>query len=217
MNILITTGPTREYIDSVRFLSNASSGRMGCAVAAAARKAGDSVTLLHGPIDESALGNLADDAGCRRVGFMSFADLQRFIAEHFPACDALVMAAAVGDFTISKPLSKKLRRADGPITLTLTPTPDVLAGIATNKRANQKIVAFAVEDPPLQAAEEKARAELKSKGADFVVVNTPEAMGAPHSQACILSAEAILLPWAQRPKQELAEEIVRLLHQRQNA
>lgn len=213
MHILVTTGPTREYIDSVRFLSNASSGRMGCAIAAAARKAGDSVTLLHGPIGESVLGELQSDAGCRRIPFTSVADLQRALAEQFPGCDALVMAAAVGDFYIPEPGSQKLHRADGPVTLTLTPTPDVLAGVAAGKRAEQTIVAFAVEDPPLQAAESKARAELQAKHADFVVVNTPAAFAAPQSQACILSAEATLLPWANRPKRELAEQIVKLLHQ----
>lgn len=216
MNVLITTGPTREYIDSVRFLSNASSGRMGCAVAAAGRAAGDSVTLLHGPIDQGVLGELAVDAGCRTISFTSVADLQQALGEHFPACDVLVMAAAVGDFFIVNPFfekTKKIHRSNGPITLELTPTPDVLAGVAANKRADQKIVAFAVEDPPLQAAEEKARAELKSKHADFVVVNTPEAMAASQSQACILSADATLLPWDKRTKQELAEQIVKRLHQ----
>lgn len=212
MNILITTGPTREYIDSVRFISNASSGRMGCAVAAAARSAGDAVTLLHGPIDQGVLGGLVTDAGCSRIAFTSVADLQQTLARYFPACDALVMAAAVGDFTIPKPLSQKLRRSAGPITLELIPTPDVLAGLAAGKRANQKIVAFAVEDPPPAEAEKRARAELHAKGANWVVVNTPGAFGAPQSQACILSPDATLLPWAERSKRELAEEIVRLLH-----
>jgi phosphopantothenoylcysteine decarboxylase/phosphopantothenate--cysteine ligase len=201
MNLLITTGPTREYIDSVRFISNASSGRMGCAVAAAAR-----------PICESVFGELQGDPGCRLVPFTSVVDLQRALAEYFPSCDALVMAAAVGDFTLAEPLMKKIRRTDGPITLTLTPTPDVLAGVAVGKGANQRIVAFAVEDPPLQAAETKALAELKAKHADFVVVNTSDAFTAPQSQACILSADTTLLSWANRPKQELAEEIVNLLH-----
>ena len=217
MNILITTGPTREYIDSVRFISNASSGRMGCAIAAAARRAGDSVTLLHGPIDESVLGELQNDAGCPLVSFTSVSDLQREITKNFPTCDALVMAAAVGDFFIANPSSKKLHRSAGEITLTLTPTPDVLAGVAAGKRADQKIVAFAVEDPPLAAAEVKARAELKSKHADFVVVNTPAAMAAKHSLACILSADATLLPWAHRSKHELAEQIVNFLHYKINS
>jgi phosphopantothenoylcysteine decarboxylase/phosphopantothenate--cysteine ligase len=220
MNLLVTTGPTREYIDSVRFISNASSGRMGCAIAAAGRKAGDSVTLLHGPIDESILGDLAEDAGCQKIPFMSVADLQRALTEHFPACDALIMAAAVGDFYLAEPFfekTKKIHRSTGPITLELTPTPDVLAGVAAGKKENQKIVAFAVEDPPLEAAETKARSELKNKHADFVVVNTPDAFTAPQSQACILSADATLLPWARRDKLELAEHIVALLHSTEKA
>lgn len=211
MNFLVTTGPTREYIDSVRFLSNASSGRMGCAVAAAARAAGHGVTLLHGPMDRTVLGHLPDDPGCTLVPFTSVEDLQRALAEYFPACDVLVMAAAVGDFTPAHRSAVKLRRSAGPVLLELVPTPDVLAGLAAGRRAGQKILAFAVEDPPPQAAEAKARAELRSKGADWVVVNTPDAFHAPDSLACILSADATILPWAQRSKHELAEHIVRLL------
>ncbi|MBN1553908.1 MAG: phosphopantothenoylcysteine decarboxylase [Phycisphaerae bacterium] len=211
MNLLITTGPTREFIDTVRFLSNPSSGRMGCAIAMAARTAGHDVTLLHGPIDESVLGSLPEDDGCRLIPFTSVADLQQSLAEQFSTCDALVMAAAVGDFTVSNPLTTKLRRADGAITLELIPTPDVLATVAAGKRADQKIVAFAVEDPPLKAAEAKARAELQIKRADFVVVNTPAAFGAPKSQACILSVDTMLLSWETRTKRQLADRILRLL------
>lgn len=211
MNVLITAGPTRECIDSVRFLSNASSGRMGCAVAAAALRAGHDVTLLHGPMDGALLTDLNSNPACTLVQFTSVADLQAALAEQLPRCDALVMSAAVGDFTVQNASAAKLRRKAGPITLRLVPTPDLLAGVADVKQPNQKIVSFAVEDPPHAAAETKARAELTAKGADFVVVNTPAAMGAEKSDACILSATEILLPWANRPKEELAEQIISLL------
>ena len=83
MRIVVTAGPTREYIDDVRFISNASSGRMGFAVAAAAVGAGHDVTLIAGPVELSPLG------GCRVVRFVSAADLKAALDEHFPACDAL--------------------------------------------------------------------------------------------------------------------------------
>ncbi len=208
MNVLVTAGPTREYIDTVRFLSNASSGRMGCAVARQARAAGHDVTLMHGPMDESLLRGLTN---CTLAAFTNVADLQGELAARFESCDALVMAAAVGDFTVASPSETKLSRRAGPVTLRLEPTDDLLAGLAKRKRPGQTIIAFAVEDPPVSQAEAKAREEMVKKGADFVVVNTPAAMGAEAGQACILSTDGILLPWGQRTKTDLAVEIVRRL------
>jgi phosphopantothenoylcysteine decarboxylase/phosphopantothenate--cysteine ligase len=205
MRIVVTAGPTREYIDSVRFISNASSGRMGFAVAAAAAAAGHDVTLLAGPVE------LAPPAGCRVVRFVSVEDLAAALAERFAECDALVMTAAVGDFRPEPRVAGKIPRRGGAVTVRLVPTADVLAGVARGKRPGQVVVAFAVEDPPPAAAEAKARAELAAKGADLVVVNTPAAMGARESDACILAPAGVVLPWGRRTKQELAEEILKCL------
>ena len=205
MRILVTAGPTREYIDSVRFVSNASSGRMGFAVAEAAAAAGHEVTLLAGPVE------LAPPPGCRVVPFVSVEDLAGALGAHFADCDALVMTAAVGDFRPRRRVEGKIPRRGGAVTVRLVPTEDVLAGVARVKRPGQVVVAFAVEDPPPAAAEAKARAELAAKGADLVVVNTPAAMGAEQSDACILAAGRTILPWAMRSKRELAGEIIKLL------
>jgi phosphopantothenoylcysteine synthetase/decarboxylase len=260
MRIIVTAGPTREYIDSVRFITNASSGQMGCAVAEAAARAGHEVTLLLGGKGTGSAGCLAvpvpflparekgTGTDCKQpqsepvpfsvVPFVSVQDLKSALEERFDQCDALVMAAAVGDFRPEKILPYKLSRRGGPITLKLYPTEDILGGLGQRKRAGQIIVAFAVEDEELGTlpyfrpddqggcgtsanAEAKnrvaspillkARAEMIEKNADFVVVNTPAAMAADHSHACILSREAVVLPWADRPKQALAEHIVALL------
>ena len=205
MRILVTAGPTREYIDTVRFISNASSGRMGFAIAAAATRAGHAVTLLAGPVP------LTPPYGVTVVRFQSVADLEAELNEHFEHCDAMVMAAAVGDFYIPNPPAKKLRRQDGAITLTLHPTEDILAGAAKRKRPAQVVAAFAVEDGTHEEMQTKARDELGRKGADFVIVNTPVAIAAAESLACILSADSILLPWASRTKDELAMHIVAAL------
>ncbi|HHH76269.1 MAG TPA: bifunctional phosphopantothenoylcysteine decarboxylase/phosphopantothenate--cysteine ligase CoaBC, partial [Phycisphaerae bacterium] len=85
MRILITAGPTREYLDSIRFLSNGSTGQMGFATAEAAVNNGHDVTLLAGPV------NLVAPAGCRVLKFVSVADLQAALAEHFDECDVLIM------------------------------------------------------------------------------------------------------------------------------
>lgn len=254
MRILVTAGPTREYIDSVRFISNGSSGKMGCAVAIAAAQAGHEVTLLLGPgIDpEQLLPDSAcryarpiepdnmiprpygsptdgesdsvskDDSGiavsARRgitiVRFVSVADLKLALRDRFADCDALVMTAAVGDFRVDNPSQGKISRSGGPITITLIPTEDVLASIAAGKKPNQIVVSFAVETGPRAQIELKARRELLAKHADMVVVNTPQAMAAPSSQAAILSSTAELLAWADRPKEALAREIIRLIEQR---
>ena len=145
------------------------------------------------------------------VPFVSVQDLKWALEQRFDPCDALVMAAAVGDFRPEKILPYKLSRRGGPITLKLYPTEDILAGLGQRKRAGQIIVAFAVEDAAAEQIESKARAEMIEKNADFVVVNTPAAMAADHSHACILSREGVVLPWGDRPKQALAEHIVALL------
>ncbi|MFP4354098.1 MAG: phosphopantothenoylcysteine decarboxylase [Phycisphaerae bacterium] len=202
MNLLITAGPTREYIDPVRYISNGSSGRMGYAVAAAAVEAGHAVTLLSGPVCAQ------PPEGVKLVPFVTVGDLQAALDEHFHTCDLLVMAAAVGDFTVAGPRDRKISRKAGHITLELTPTADLLGGLAGRKRPDQRIVAFAVEDGPAQAAQAKARAEMHAKGADWVVVNPPAAMESADSEACMLGPEGPVLPWARRDKTELARAIL---------
>lgn len=205
MRILVTAGPTREYVDPVRFITNASSGRMGYAVAAAGARAGHEVTLLTGPT------GLAAPAGVRVEAFTTVEELKAGLAGRFGACDALVMAAAVGDFRVERVADKKISRKGGPIDVRLIPTEDVLAGVAAKRHAGQRIVAFAVETGTREEMEAKARGEMKAKGADFVVLNTPEAMGQERSEACILSPDGVALAWGLRAKDALAAEIVRLL------
>ena len=183
---------------------------MGCAVAVAAARAGHDVTLLAGPGTRPP----SEAAALAIVPFVSVGDLKAELAGRFADADALVMAAAVGDFRPQNVHPTKLPRAGGPVTIRLLPTEDVLAGVAAGKRPDQMVVAFAVEDGPEVEIEAKARAELAGKNADVVVVNTPAAMGAADSYACILSAEGVVLPWARRPKQQLAEGIIALLSSR---
>ena len=210
MRIIVTAGPTREYIDSVRFISNASSGKMGAAVAVAAVELGHQVTLLLGAGCQV---GLPESAGCvwKVVRFTSVDDLKRELDARFDSCDALVMAAAVGDFKVEDKYQSKIPRSGGPLVLKLIPTEDILAGVAERKTAEQKIIAFAVEDGPDGEIEATARDEMQRKGADYVVLNTPAAMAADESRACILSADGVALTWAQRTKTHLAEEIVKLL------
>lgn len=213
MRVIVTAGPTREYIDSVRFISNASSGRMGYACASAAAAAGHTVTLITGPV------SLHPPKGCRVVDIVSVGDLKAALAKCFPSCDALVMTAAVGDFAVARRRRRKIPRRGGPVTLRLTPTEDILAGVARRKRPGQTIIGFAVEDSRNLA---KARREMLAKHCDYLVLNGPAAMGAKVSEACILSRQGtcpersrgLALPWRRRSKQALARVLVRLLSPR---
>ena len=202
MNVIVTAGPTREYIDTVRFITNASSGRMGYACAAAAIEAGHHVTLITGPV------SLQPPAAAEVVRFVGVADLRSALEERFDGCDALIMAAAVGDFTVAGPRRSKIPRSGGPVQITLVPTEDILAALGARRRAGQVLVGFALED---DAEVEKARREMAAKGCDYVVLNRPAAMSAEVSEACIISRAGIVLPWAARPKEELARHIVALL------
>ncbi len=211
MKILITAGPTREPIDPVRFITNASSGRMGLTLAEAARQAGCDVTLLLGHVDAEL--HKAAAASAKVVRFTTVEELEDKLTKLFAKHDSLIMAAAVGDFRVETVCDRKIPRAGGPVELRLIPTQDVLAGVAAGKRDDQLVVSFAVEDDTPEESEAKARQELAAKGADFVVVNTPAAMNRPRSLACILSADDMLLRWAVRPKKTLAAAIVRMLCQ----
>ena len=209
LKIIVTAGPTREYIDSVRFISNASSGLMGCEVAAAAADAHDVTLLIGGAGAPAAIAPRLD--AVRVVSFGGVGDLKEKLAGLFDGCDVLVMAAAVGDFRPAEPFEGKIPRAGGAVTLRLEPTEDILAGLAAGKRSDQIVVAFAVEDGPRERIEAKAMAEMEAKGADCVVVNTPSAMGSDESEACILIRQGVGLPWSYRPKEVLAREIVALI------
>ncbi len=207
MRILITAGPTREPIDAVRFITNASSGRMGCAVASAAVEAGHDVTLLCGPMAQ------APPPGCRVREFQTVAELKALLGEAFGDCDALVMAAAVGDFRVESPVEGKLHRSAGPVDIRLVPTEDVVAGVTANRKPGQVVVVFAVEEGSDTQIEQQARGKLLNKGADVVVANTLDAMASDQSKACILSSDVILADWQDRPKKQLAQEIVRAIEQ----
>ena len=180
MRILISAGPTREPIDQVRYLSNRSSGAMGIALAKAAQAAGHEVTLLLGPV------MLPPPAGVRVVPFSSCADLGTELEKHFPACDLLIMAAAVADYRLPAPLTGKTERG-AQLTLVLSPTPDLVKTCAKFKRADQQVVAFALEEPGNLFA--RAAEKMRRKGVDAIVANPLETMDAPGISGTLLWAD----------------------------
>ncbi len=167
--VLITAGPTHEPIDAVRYLANRSSGRMGVALAAAAQQNGCDVTLLLGPTA------IEPPPGLRVERFESTADLERLLAEHFAACDVLIMAAAVADYRPAAPTAGKLPRKGSKLVLELEPTPDLVAACASRRQPHQRIVAFALEEP--QHLTSRALEKMRAKGVDAIVANPLETMG----------------------------------------
>ena len=185
LRLLITAGPTHEPIDAVRFIGNRSSGRLGSQLADTAAAAGWDVTILLGPTPIEPSSPQVDL--CR---FRSTADLETLLHKHLPRCDVLVMAAAVADYrpiTTDEALQGKIRRGDAPMTIELTPNPDLLAGCAPLRRPNQLLVGFALE--PAAELESSARRKLKKKKIDLIVANPLETMDAPMIDATVFGAE----------------------------
>jgi phosphopantothenoylcysteine decarboxylase/phosphopantothenate--cysteine ligase len=164
LRVLVTAGGTREPIDSVRFLGNSSSGRMGLALAEAARARGAQVTLVSANVA------LPSSPEIERRAVTTAAELERACREEFPACDVLLMAAAVADFRPTAPREDKIKKAgQSGISLELEATDDVLAGLSEQRRPGQTLVGFAAEHGP--KAVELGRRKLVRKGLDAIVVN----------------------------------------------
>jgi phosphopantothenoylcysteine decarboxylase/phosphopantothenate--cysteine ligase len=164
VRVLVTAGGTREPIDSVRFIGNSSSGRMGFALAAAAQRRGANVMLVAANVA------LPTPAGVQRHDVRTAAELKLACERRFPDCDVLLMSAAVADFTPVAPANGKIKKADRErLEIVLEPTTDVLAGLAARRRGGQTLIGFAAEHG--EQALEHARGKLAGKALDAVVVN----------------------------------------------
>jgi phosphopantothenoylcysteine decarboxylase/phosphopantothenate--cysteine ligase len=202
MRILITAGGTREYIDPVRFISNASSGKMGYALACAALKAGHKVTLITAPTSQKPPGK------AKLVAVETAAQMYEAVKKHLESCDCLIMAAAVADYTPARPSKTKLKRTGKSITLKLKPTPDILKWAASHKKKTQIVVGFALGD---KAVRTRAQKKLKDKNLDMIVANTPAAIGADRSNFQIKMANSSWLEIQDATKSTTATKIVHLV------
>ncbi len=178
--LVITAGPTHEPIDSVRYIANRSSGRLGIALAVAAADAGWRVRLLLGPTPRD-----CTDTRVEVHRFRSTADLEALLGTHLSWCDVLVMAAAVADYrpAVKALAGTKLRRSGKTMSLELESTPDLLAGCSARRRPGQLLVGFALE--PRAELEHSARAKLERKGIDLIVANPLETMDSPTIEATV--------------------------------
>jgi len=199
-NILITAGGTREPIDPVRFLGNRSSGRMGYALAEAALARGAKVTLISAPTA------LPTPSGCTRIDVTTAAEMHAAVLTHLPQATIVIGAAAVSDFRPAA-APQKLKR-NGPRTLSLEPTEDIIASIAARRSPGTLVIAFAAETENLLA---NARAKLARKAVDAIVANdvSSPTLGfdsETNAATFITPTHEISLP--EQPKSTLAHRIL---------
>jgi phosphopantothenoylcysteine decarboxylase/phosphopantothenate--cysteine ligase len=201
MHFLITAGGTREHIDPVRFISNASSGKMGYALAAAAAKAGHKVTLISAS-------DLQPPVGADLVGVDSAAEMFAAVKKHFSWCSCLIMAAAVADYAPIKKSKTKIRKSNKNLVIKLRPTTDILKWAGKHKRKNQIVVGFALEDKNLRRNAEK---KLKEKNLDMIIANATSEIGSDSTVVQIKTPSGEWLKLKRAAKIKIAEKIVGLL------
>lgn len=159
--ILITAGPTREAIDPVRYISNHSSGKMGFALAEAARLAGAEVTLVAGPV------SLQADPGITRIDVVSADDMLKAVMSHVKFADVFISVAAVSDYRLTQVMDQKIKKQSEQMTLSLVRNPDILKSVA--ELANRPfVVGFAAETENMEA---HARGKLEKKSLDMIAAN----------------------------------------------
>jgi len=206
LNVLITAGPTRERLDPVRYLTNRSSGKMGFAVATAAREAGAHVTLVTGPV------HLPTPGGVTRIDVESARDMYSAVHRHVAEADVFIAAAAVADFQPVSVAKQKIKKQGGTVKIDLEAAPDIIKSVADMVK-RPFVVGFAAETNDV---EENARNKLKRKKLDLIAANQ---VGDGIAFDCEDNALTVLWPGgkleiARAPKLEVARELIALIAKR---
>jgi phosphopantothenoylcysteine decarboxylase / phosphopantothenate---cysteine ligase len=201
---LLTSGPTRQYIDPVRYLTNASSGRMGRALAAAAIAAGHEVVIVSGPVE------LAYPPAARVVPVVSTEEMLPACRVEFPTCAGLIAVAAPCDYRPIGRAERKISKTGKPLHLELVETPDIVADLAARK-SGQWMVAFALEthDRHLRAMQ-----KLEKKSCDLIVVNGPTAIHSATTAVEVLDPHGEIAGTFSGDKEAVGMAIFELIQQR---
>ena len=203
LNILITAGPTREALDPVRFISNRSSGKMGYALAEAARKKGHRVILISGPV------SLNKPKGIKFFPVETAAQMYKRTLLLSKKADLIVMCAAVADYTLFKTERTKIKKHASTLTLRLRRTKDILAELGRRKTEKQILVGFAAETSNLL---ENAQTKLASKNLDYIVANQvgskTSGFESDYNQAVLLDRWKGRQKFSRMKKEKLAERLV---------
>jgi phosphopantothenoylcysteine decarboxylase / phosphopantothenate---cysteine ligase len=204
LRVLVSAGGTREPIDSVRYIGNRSSGRMGYALAAEASRRGAEVTLVCANV------SLPAPPGVRVITVSTAAELSEACERAFAGCDVLLMAAAVADFRPAAPAQRKLKKDAGVPSIELEPTTDVLSALAAQRREHQLVVGFAAEHGA--EAVHYGREKLARKGLDMVVVNDISLAGlgfdANENEVTVLAADGSERQVSRMSKKAVAEVVL---------
>jgi phosphopantothenoylcysteine decarboxylase/phosphopantothenate--cysteine ligase len=200
--ILITSGPTRQYLDPVRYLTNGSSGRMGKALAEAALALGHEVVVVSGPVE------VEYPRDVRLVPIISTEELLAACQREFPTCDGIIGAAAPCDYRPLRVEEHKIAKTGAPLALHLVETPDVIATIAADRRADQWAVGFALETDDQRF---RAITKLEKKHCNLIVLNGPEAMHAAGNTVEVFNAAGEQVLAATGSKADVAREILAVI------
>jgi phosphopantothenoylcysteine decarboxylase/phosphopantothenate--cysteine ligase len=203
--ILITSGPTRQYLDPVRYLTNASSGRMGDALARAVLALGHEVVIVSGPVE------VKYPEAARVHWIVSTDELLEVSRREFQHCQGVIGAAAPCDYQPQRVSETKISKTGGPLVLELIETPDVMATLGAEKRADQWAVGFALETDDQRF---KALTKLIKKSCDLMVLNGPQAMNSLENQVEIMDSSGEVLKSFAGTKEWVGQEILNVIQER---
>jgi len=203
--ILLTAGPTRAYLDDVRYLTNGSSGRMAAALASAALARGHEVTIVSGPV------HIAYPRRARVIPVVTSGEMLTASLEQLPGCDGVIAAAAPCDFEPVRRRAGKIPRQGDRLTLELRPTTDVIATLARRERPGQWFVAFALEPG---ADPERAFAKITAKRCDLIVVNDLSAVDSARNAVTVYDARHEQVGARRASKTIVARWLIRLIETR---
>lgn len=208
-NILVTAGPTYEAIDPVRFIGNASSGKMGYALAEAFAEKGANVTLISGPTNLK-----AHHSNIQTISITSAAEMYAAVQSNFEKTEIFVMAAAVADYTPTLQAKEKIKKTTGEMNVELTKTIDILKYIGEHKSKNQISVGFALET---ENELSNAQSKLKSKNADLIILNSLKDKGAgfngDYNKVTMLDKQGLVEEYELKTKSKVAEDILQKITQ----
>jgi phosphopantothenoylcysteine decarboxylase/phosphopantothenate--cysteine ligase len=202
--ILITSGPTRQFIDPVRYLTNASSGRMGRALAEAALALGHDVVVVSGPVE------VEYPSGAAIVFVVSTEEMMAASAKEFETCDGLIGAAAPCDYRPVRVESHKIAKTGQPIDLHLIETDDVVATLGS-KKGHRWVVGFALETEDHRL---RALAKLERKFCDLMISNGAEAISSPDNQVDVITPAGEVIASIAGSKDDVATQILSIIDKR---
>lgn len=200
--ILLTSGPTRQFIDPVRFLSNASSGRMGAALASAALAAGHEVTIISGPVE------ISYPQGAEVVPVVTTDEMLEAAQRLFPQFDGVIGVAAPCDYKPGTVAKQKISKTGDRLTLSFVETPDVIATLGASKSSSQWVVGFALETDDVRL---RALRKMIAKNCDLLVLNGPSAIDSTENEVEIFLKPGEIIAQLHGSKTDLGRQIFSLI------